>query len=151
MPDINNFQRLGSISNAHVGADFEVLAKAIFEKDGTVLMRNHNVMIGFGARKKARQFDLGCENPGILIECKSHTWTSSENVPSAKLTVWNEAMLYFHLAPVRYRKILFCLKVMRGKESLAAYYARRYGHLVPPGVEIWEYDVASESALPLRW
>ena len=28
-------------------------------------------------------------------------------MPSAKMTVWNEAMYYFHIAPKQYRKIMF--------------------------------------------
>lgn len=46
------------------------------------------------------------DNNKIVIECKSHTWTSGDNVPSAKLTVWNEAMYYFSLTPSEFRKVL---------------------------------------------
>ncbi len=35
-----NFQRIGSISNAHVGADFEALVQAHWLKQGTELTRN---------------------------------------------------------------------------------------------------------------
>ena len=62
-------------------------------------------------------------------------------MPSAKLTVWNEAMYYFAVAPTQYRKILFVLKSIRGSESLAQHYIKRYEHLIPPGVELWEYDM----------
>jgi hypothetical protein len=51
-------------------------------------------------------------------------------------------MYYFHLAPPRFRKVLFVLRDFsenRG-ETLAAYYARNYRHLVPSDVEILEYD-----------
>jgi len=69
----------------------------------------------------------------IIIECKSHRWTSRDNVPSAKLTVWNEAMYYFHLAPAEYRKIFFILRDYSNKrhETLGEYYIRTYGHLIP--------------------
>jgi hypothetical protein len=40
-------------------------------------------------KKKIRNFDLGSSTPAILVECKSHTWTQSGNIPSARLTVWN--------------------------------------------------------------
>jgi len=77
------FQRIGAISNAHAGADF-------------VLLGAHN-------RKKHRRFDLGCgAGRPTLIECKSHKWAAGNNIPSAKLTVWNESMHYFHLAPDTY-------------------------------------------------
>ena len=63
-------------------------------------------------------------------------------MPSAKMTVWNEAMYYFATAPRKYRKILFVLRDVRTTtgESLAEYYVRTYHHLIPPGVEVWEYD-----------
>jgi len=55
-------------------------------------------------------------------------------------------MYYFHLAPQNYRKALFVLKDLhaRKNESLAAYYIRNYGHLIPRAVEIWEYDLATQ-------
>ena len=58
------------------------------------------------------------------------------------MTVWNEAMYFFHLAPRRFRKVLFVLKDHSEKrgESLAEYYVRTHGHLIPRGVEVWEYD-----------
>ena len=108
--DINNFQRVGSISNAHAGSDFEAKALEFFGKQGVSLRRGYMAPVGVGEIKKAHRFDLGSENPPVLVECKSHTWTQGGNSPSAKLTVWNEAMYYFHIAPKEYRKIFFVLK-----------------------------------------
>src|SRR5438309_612198 len=108
--DVNNFQRVGSVSNTHAGNDFESVARAFFAKQGIELTRNFAAPVGVGDQKKPRRFDLGSEKPPVLVECKSHTWTQSGNMPSAKMTVWNEAMYYFHLAPDMYRKILFVLK-----------------------------------------
>ena len=71
-------------------------------------------------------------------------------MPSAKMTVWNEAMYYFHLAPARYRKVLFVLKHARREVTLASYYLRTHGHMVPNGVEIWEFDAATNTAEQLR-
>ena len=82
----------------------------------------------------------------ILVECKKHTWTKGRNVPSAKMSVWNEAMYYFALAPQEYRKILFVLKDTRKNETLAEYYVKRYAHLIPDHTEILEYDSATKSA-----
>lgn len=67
-------------------------------------------------------------------------------MPSAKMTVWNEAMYYFHLAPETYRKILFVLKHSRRDVTLAGYYLKTHGHMVPTGVEIWEYDMTAKTA-----
>jgi hypothetical protein len=138
--DINNFQRVGSISNAHAGSDFEKLAQEFFAKQG--ITRNYAASVGAGILKKDRKFDLGSDDPPVLVECKSHTWTQGGNIPSAKLTVWNEAMYYFHIAPKKYRKILFVLKHKRGDISLASYYLANYRHLVPDEIEIWEYCTA---------
>lgn len=48
-------------------------------------------------------------------------------------------------ASLKYRKILFVLHDLRPSngESLACYYIRTYCHLIPPDVEIWEFDPAS--------
>lgn len=102
-------QRIGSVSNAHVGADFEKAALIFFEKRGDDLSRNFSLDIGLSVKKKKHCFDLGSASPKIIIECKSHRWTAGSKVPSAKMTTWNEAMLYFHLAPKDFRKVFFTL------------------------------------------
>ena len=146
----NSFQRLGSASNPQVGRDFETEALEHFRKAGVSLRRNYRIPIGL-SKKKERQFDLGSDNPSVLVECKSHTWTMGGNVPSAKMTVWNEAMYYFLLAPSRFRKILFVLRDFNEKrsESLAEYYIRNYRHLITADVEIWEYDGVSSAVTRL--
>ena len=143
-----NFQRVGSPSNTHVGNAFEAEARTFFASQNIILTPGFGVPVGIHISKKNRKFDLGSENPPILVECKSHTWTETGNMPSAKITVWNEAMYYFHAAPSQYRKILFVLKHSHVKKplTLAAYYLRTFAHLIPDGVEIWEYDSASKNA-----
>jgi hypothetical protein len=140
---ITNHQRIGSISNAHAGRDFEAVAQAYFRRsEGITLQPSFPVRLGAGTTEKSHGFDLGSENPPVLIECKSHHWTDTGNVPSAKVTVWNAAMYLFHLAPQRYRKVLFVVRSdhPRRSETLAQYYARTYAHLIPPAVAIIEYD-----------
>ena len=145
---MTNHQRVGSISNAHVGREFEALAAAHYLGTETwKLLPSFSVALGVGSSKKAHRFDLGCEEPPTLIECKSHNFTVSGNMPSAKITVWNEAMYFFHLAPARYRKILFVLEAKheRQRETLAICYARNYGHLIPHEVEIVEYNTETKT------
>lgn len=143
------FQRIGALSNTQVGGDFEGLAQRFFKKRGLDLRPRFRIAIGVGAKKKEHSFDLGCEKAKILVECKSHRWTAGHNVPSAKMTVWNEAMYYFSAAPMDFKKILFVLRDLRrgDGESLASFYFRTYEHLVPQGVEIWEYDEGSAAAM----
>jgi hypothetical protein len=145
---MTNHQRVGAISNAHVGREFEALAAAHYWGAETwELLPNFPVSLGVDASRKAHRFDLGCEQPPTLIECKSHNFTVSGNMPSAKITVWNEAMYLFHLAPARYRKILFVLEArhVRQRETLATCYTRNYGHLIPHGVEIVEYNIQTHA------
>jgi hypothetical protein len=141
-------QRIGAISNAHVGARFEGVALGYFAKKGIVLTPNFPLHIGLKEKKK-HCFDLGASNPKILVECKSHRWTEGAKVPSAKMTVWNEAMFYFQLAPSDFRKILFVLHDRRqgSGESLLSYYRRTYPHLIPDGVEFLEFDESSGDIL----
>lgn len=132
--------------NPRTGSDFEKLALGFFDSQGMKLQRDFVVRIGVAGKMKEHKFDLGSAQPPILVECKSHTWTEGGNAPSAKLSVWNEAMLYFLAAPLSYRKVLFVLRSVRNGESLAQHYIRRYGHLIPDGVEIWEFSPETGTA-----
>ena len=142
------FQRIGSKSNAQAGRDFELAAQRFFQSMGLSLDRDLRIPVGIGATTKDHAFDLGSLSRKVIVECKSHKWTTGGNVPSAKLTVWNEAMYYFVAAPRDYRKILFVLRDYSPKrdETLAGYYLRTYSHLMPSDVELWEYDEESRSA-----
>jgi len=137
-----SFQRIGSVSNAHVGSDFEKAAQEVFALQNLHLVRGFSLPIGIAEKKKEHRFDLGSASAEVIVECKSHKWTAGGYVPSAKMTVWNEAMYYFAMAPENYRKILFVLRDYSTKrgETLAEYYIRTHDHLVPDEVEIWEYD-----------
>jgi hypothetical protein len=143
-----SFQRVDSISNAHVGSDFEKAAQDVLASQNLHLVRGFSLPVGIGEKKKEHRFDLGSASPEVIVECKSHKWTAGGFVPSAKMTVWNEAMYYFALAPETYRKILFVLRDYSAKkgETLAEYYIRTYDHLVPDEVEIWEFDEDAKQA-----
>lgn len=136
------FQRIGATSNSQVGREFEHIAMSFFAKNNLILQPNHKVEVGIGSRKKLHAFDLGCPIQKVIVECKSHRWTSGQNVPSAKMTVWNEAMYYFHAAPAEYRKIMFVLHHLNSAraESLLEYYIKTNNHLIPNNVEFWEYN-----------
>lgn len=148
------YQRVGSISNAHVGKTFEGVALKIFAAKGIDLQGDLKLPIGVADNKKLHAFDLGCNEQKIIVECKCHRWTApNDNVPSAKLTVWNEAMFYFLVAPKEYRKILFVLRDVSKKrrQTLAEYYVRTYGHLIPEDVEIWEVDEDGQELVQLQF
>lgn len=150
---MNNFQRIGSASNSQVGRDFEILAFKYFLKvEGLKLQRGFPLEVGAGTSTKIRRFDLGLDDPPTLVECKSHRWTVTGNMPSAKVTVWNESMFYFHLASNHYRKVLFVIRDIHAqtKESLAEYYVRTNSHLIPRGVSIIEFDEISGLAIQVN-
>jgi hypothetical protein len=113
---------------------------------GDSLMKGHSVELGLnGNAKKPHRFDFGSEGGcPILVECKYHRWTEGRNVPSAKMSVWNEAMYYFHLAPKKYAKYMVVLRDLREtktkNESLADYYLRTYDYLIPHDVIFLECD-----------
>ena len=138
----SNFQREGSTNNTRVGRDFEDRARKALAKCGLRLTPDHKVPCGLGKVRKNHSFDLGSEDPRVIVECKSHTWTSGGNVPSAKMKNWAEAMFYFHMAPRDYRKIFFVEhRLRRGRsESLLSYFLRTQTHMIPPDVECWELD-----------
>lgn len=137
---MSNFQRAGSISNTDVGRAFELCAKKILAEHGLHLELNHKVPCGLGNLRKDHAFDLGSENPKVIVECKSQTWTSGGNVPSAKMKNWAEAMFYFHMAPTDYRKIFFVEQSLRAgrEETLLGYFRRTQAHMIPHDVEFWE-------------
>ena len=137
---------MGNSDNPRKGSDFEKSAMNYFKLKDIELQQNFSIPVGFSNIKKEHKFDLGSADPPILVECKCHSWTEGGNSPNAKLSVWNEAMFYFIAAPNNYRKILFVLKSVRNNESLAHHYVKRYGHLIPNGVEIWEYSQDNRSA-----
>lgn len=141
-----NFQRVGSISNVHVGCDFEETAQRVLQGEGLAVELCHKVPLGVAEQKKLHDFDLGSEDPKVLVECKSHTWTAGDKVPSAKMINWSEAMYYFAIAPSEYRMIFFVQRSIRSStgETLTSYYRRTKFHLVPPEVEFWEYDLDSD-------
>ncbi|HSC18817.1 MAG TPA: hypothetical protein VLC74_07875 [Rhizomicrobium sp.] len=141
----NNFQRVGAISNTHAGREFEQGAHLYFESTGISLTRNFSVPVGYH-KKKLHKFDLGSAAPPIIVECKSYTWTETLNSPSAKIRGMNEVMLLFSVSPPEFRKILFVLKHMRKSVSLASHYISTQGHLIGPGIEIWEFDLDQKTA-----
>jgi hypothetical protein len=87
-----DFQRKGVKSNKQAGKDFEKKVKKYFKNQGIKLTQDIVVSIGINKKKKLHKFDLGDVTKKIIVECKSHTWTESGNIPSAKITTWDQAM-----------------------------------------------------------
>ena len=94
-----------------------------------------------GNPPKEHEFDLVSEKNKIIIECKKYSWTKTGNIPSAKKSTLNEAVLYLSLAPKKYKKILMLHKAVHVKkeETFAQYYSRLNNHLLT-NISIWELD-----------
>jgi len=81
---MSNFQRNGAKSNTAVGSAFEAKAKAFFSRKGMDLQPHFALPIGVDGRRKAHSFDLGERKKRVIVECKSHTWTETWNVPAPR-------------------------------------------------------------------
>lgn len=120
-----------SNSNKKKGDVFRDLAMPILEKELNTTLKPE-VKISIGDPQIEHAFDLSNGNKSIVIECKNYTWTTAGNVPRAKMSTINEAVLYFSFLDANVRKIL-CLKKSvhpKRQETLAEYYVRTYDHLL---------------------
>lgn len=140
------------MSNQTAGSAFTSVVQQYLTKLGHHVQTEYPVEIGFTpSHKKSHRFDLG--NDRLLVECKSYTWTSGGNNPSGKISTLNEAMLYLHLTPDIFRKLVFLPKTKtKGtlhKETFGEYYVRLNRHMIPDRVEVWEIDDETRDAIKL--
>ena len=129
--------------NPKVGKDFQRKVLSIAQKTFNMPFDEEKV-VPVGNPPKEHKFDVVSADGDIIIECKCYTWTNGGNVPSAKMSTLNEAVLYLRSVNYNARKILAMKKDVRLRtgESLAEYYCRIYGHLLED-IEVWE--VAEEA------
>jgi hypothetical protein len=139
----NNYQRVGTASNAVAGREFQNAVRGYFKKDGVLL--EPNVKVPVGPRNKPRLFSLGGTEPLMLVMCKSLKWTGT-GIPSGKMKALNDVMALFEACDPRYRRVLFMLKDGREGESLARYYVRTRGNAIGPNIEVWDFDPDAKSA-----
>ena len=75
--------------------EFEKKCKSYWEQENNYdLTEPFPIEIGHDI-KKLHNFDYGNEYEKIVIECKCHSWTSTDKIPYAKLSSWNESMYFF--------------------------------------------------------
>lgn len=138
MNENNKHQRKDSISNTHVGKKFETVIQEWFDRNNIKLSSQIKIAIGINA-KKNHQFDLGNEN--ILVECKSHRWPETDNVPSAKIKNWIDAMFCFFVAPKKFKKY-FIVEMSYNQnrcQTLLEYFVEHYYHLIPSDVILIDF------------
>lgn len=131
---------MANSDNPRVGRDFQNLVckqMESFYHKGFGL----EVPIPIGSPPKDHRFDCVSKDQSIVVECKCYTWTSTGNVPSAKLMGLNEAVFYMSYLPENVTKIIAMQRsCYPGKmETLAEYYNRIDGHLLN-GIHIAEID-----------
>ena len=122
------------------GDGFRNLAMPFLEKELNTILKPE-VEISIGDPPTEHAFNLANEDKSIVIECKNYTWTKAGNVPSAKVSTINEAVLYFSFLDAIVRKIM-CIKGSvhpKRQETLAEYYVRTYGHLLRD-ITVYEID-----------
>ena len=119
---------------------FRAMVFDYFEHKGIGLKRGLTLNIGAASFKRPHVFDFGSETHRLIIECKSNSWAKDGTVPRSKLMTYNAIMYYFLLAPVDFRKLLALRRVVRTGQTLGQYYVLHYRHLIPYGVELWEFE-----------
>lgn len=131
---------MANSDNPFKGKQFQqkvlVLASKEFNKDFI-----EEKVVTIGKPGKEHRFDCVSSDLSIIIECKCYSWTEGNNVPSAKMSTLNEAVLYLRNAEPSALKIIAMKKDFSSKrnETLAQYYLRTYGHLLAD-IQIWEVD-----------
>ena len=111
--DYNNFQRIGSESNAQAGSDFEETARAFFQTQGISLTKNFPIEVGVAGAKEGTK--IRPREPGPANHCgmqikqvdtrREHTQRQGDRVERSHVLL--------DLAPEEYRKIFFVLKDTR--------------------------------------
>ena len=124
--------------NPKLGKEFQKrVLKLATERFGKIFIEEKAIDIGYPP--KPHKFDIVSEDGLIVIECKCYTWTESGNVPSAKMSTLDEAILYMNNIPYTAEKIIVLKQVFHPERNitLAEYFADKKGHLMRD-VSIWE-------------
>ena len=124
--------------NPKVGKDFQRLALR-FATDyfGKNFIEEKAIDIGYPP--KPHKFDVVSEDGLIVIECKCYSWTESGNVPSAKMSTLDEAILYMNNIPYTAEKIIVLKRALHPERdiTLAEFFVEKKGHLMRD-ISIWE-------------
>ena len=134
---------MSNSDHTRMGKEFQELVQGIVEKRFKQTFEKEKV-VHIGLPPKGHKFDLVSEDGTVIIECKRYTWTKGGNVPSAKMAVLDEAILYMRSVPYYATKIITVLESYdptgKHKESLAQYFVDKHGHLLAD-IEIWEVSL----------
>jgi hypothetical protein len=88
------------------------------------------VSLPVGSPPRPHKFDLATPDRAYIGEAKAFTWTSGNNIPSAKISTVKEALQFLHALPQETRTFVVMrrdLRISTG-EALADYFVRLHGH-----------------------
>lgn len=131
--------------NPAKGKEFQIIAAQMLSKRFSIDFQLEYPLL-IGNPPKEHKFDFASSDLKYVGECKNYSWTTSGNVPSAKMGFTNEAVFYLSfLSDDKYR-FLVMRKDVRSKrnETLAEYYYRTNRHLLR-GVHILEIDLENNT------
>jgi hypothetical protein len=124
--------------NPKVGKDFQRLALGLaMDYFGKNFIEEKTIDIGYPP--KPHKFDVVSEDGLIVMECKCYSWTESGNVPSAKMSTLDEAILYMNNIPYTAEKIIVLKRALHPDRdiTLAEYFVEKKGHLMRD-ISVWE-------------
>lgn len=96
---------ISNSDNLKVGKNFQREVLSIVQEKFNIPFIEEKVVL-VGNPPKEHKFDVVSADGSIIIECKCYTWTNRGNVPSAKMSTINEAVLYLRSINYNARKIL---------------------------------------------
>jgi hypothetical protein len=82
--------------NPKRGAEFEDAVARYLITLGVSTKFSYPISIGVGATKRDHRFDLGVDNPKVVMECKAHTWTEGNKRPVQKWRRGTKPCIIFH-------------------------------------------------------
>lgn len=140
VPSQNKYTKKRMVSTIRLSPDeFENRVKEYLEKTFKRKFSKKPLQVGLN---KFHNFDLVSDDDAIVVECKSYSWTKSENFPSAKISTAIEAL--FYLSRIKASKKILVLQddINSRGESLVDVFVRRYDGIMDD-VEVWAYTAGS--------
>ncbi len=131
----------------NIGIEFETQVQKYFNNTFKgkfkKIVKNEN-KITIGLPPKPHCFDFISEEENVIVECKGYNWRKKVQVPCAKISTLNEAVLFFQHINSPYDKYLKVIVMKKtnnidDKGTLAQYYVNTYGSLLGD-IEVVEMD-----------
>jgi len=138
--DINNVEDANSNPQGGTAQrlsprDFEAVVGRLLKDRFSMSFSETALRVGPG---KQHKFDIVSSDRSVVAECKSYTWTSSGNRPSAKFSTALEAVFYLSRINADHKLLVFQDDIREDLGSLAEVFAREMDALLDD-VEVLAY------------